>query len=217
MFCGARKRSGSEALVAKPLGEPAAVLSSRNFPATIISPAELCRISEYKTGQPYFGRSGKNRFDAPGCKSPGTPEFGVCYLGMTLEVAMAESVLHDEEPVHGQFLIARDQVDNNFALYFKGDDLRLLELTGPTLRQVGGNADLAGTTDYELTARWALAVFNNPAQYDGFVYMSRLLNTGRAVALFDRAGGKIKLDRYAALSTAAGFASAVHTLGIELL
>lgn len=204
-------------MVAKPLGEPAPVLSSRNFPATIISPTELCRISGFRKGQPYFGKSGKNRFDAPGCKPPGTPEFGVCYLGLTLEVAMAESVIHDEEPVDGKFLIARDQVDDNFALYFKGGDLRLLDLTGATLRLAGGSADLAGTTDYELTARWALAVFNNPAHYDGFIYMSRLLNTGRAVALFDRAGGKIKLARYSALSSAAGFAEAVDHLGIELL
>ena len=144
-------------------------------------------------------------------------EFGVCYLGTDLELAMAESILHDELPVNGRFELTRDHVDNHFALYFEGSKLHLLSLTGPLLKRLGGTAELAGTGDYALTQCWSQAVHANPARYDGFVYMSRHLNSRRAVALFDRAAPKLRLRAYASLASAPGFRRAFWRLGIDMV
>ncbi|MGJ7916197.1 RES family NAD+ phosphorylase [Massilia sp. LXY-6] len=201
-------------MAAESLKPPSEALATDRFPKKYVSPTRLARISAYHTGEPYFGKSGNNRFDAPGAAT-GTPEFGVCYLGTSLELAMAESILHDEIPVNGAFTITRTQIEGRFALYFGGLPLHLLDLTGPLLKRLGGNAGLAGTTDYRLTQQWARAVYDNPAGYDGFLYMSRHLNTKRAVALFDRAKSKIQLASYSPLANAVGFKAAVKRFGIQ--
>jgi hypothetical protein len=91
----------------------------------------------------------------------------------------------------------------------------LLDLTGTLLKRLGGNADLAGTTNYALTQQWAHAVHDNRSGYDGFLYMSRHLNTKRAVALFDRAKSRIHLESYSPLANATGFKAAVKRFGIQ--
>lgn len=52
------------------------------------------------------------------------------------------------------------------------------------LKRLSGHADLSGTASYAVTQQWSLAVYRNPLNFDGFVYMSRHLNTERAVILF---------------------------------
>lgn len=201
-------------MAADPLGPPPSILSTEHFEPTRLSPTRLVRISAYHTGEPYFGRSGHNRFDAPGALA-GKPEFGVCYFGTSLQLAITESILHDEMPVDGRFLLTRSQVDTRYPLYFGGSELRLLNLTGARLKRLGGSVELSGTTNYGLTQQWARAVHDNPAGYDGFLYMSRHLNTGRAVALFDRAHDAIHLDFYSPLASANGFRMAVRQLAID--
>lgn len=201
---------------ASPLGLPPAVLANGNFRHVEFASDRLVRISAFHTGEPYFGISGNNRFDAPGAAS-GNPQFAVCYFGTSLQLAMAESILHDEMPVEGAFHLTRSQIDDRYALYFSGDALRLLDLSGALLKRLGGSADLAGTSNYSITQQWALAVHENPAKFDGFLYMSRHLNTGRALALFDRARPKLSLTAYSPLAGARGFRAAVRKLAIELI
>jgi len=203
-------------LAVEPLGPPPKGLAIEKFPKKYVSPTRLVRISAYHAGEPYFGASGNNRFDAPGAGT-GAPEFGVCYFGTSLEIAMAESILHDEIPVNGAFNITRAQIDGRFALHFGGRPLHLLDLTGALLKRLGGNADLAGTTDYGITQQWSRAVFDNPAGYDGFLYMSRHLNTQRAVALFGHAASKIRLESYSPLANAPGFRMAVERFAIRFM
>lgn len=198
------------------LGPPPVELATERFRKTYLYPDRLVRISTYYTEEPYFGISGRNRFDAPSAAA-GAAEYGVCYLGTDLELTMAESILHDQLLENGRFQLARDQVDSHFVLYFEGSPLHLLNLTGPLLKRLGGSAELAGTSDYALTQRWSYAVHANPAGYDGFLYMSRHLNSRRAVALFDRASPKIHLHAYARLASAAGFGQAFRRLGVELI
>ena len=198
------------------LRAPPAALATEKFPKKYLSPERLVRVSSYTTGEPFFGMSGNNRFDAPGA-AVGLPEYGACYFGIDLEVAIAESILHDEMPVEGAYQLTRAHFTDRYALYFGGAALHLLDLTGPLLKRLGGSADLAGTSDYALTQRWADAVHRNPARYDGFFYMSRHLNTRRAVALFDRAGHKIHLASYAPLASASGFRKAMQRFAITLI
>lgn len=203
-------------MAAEPLGPPPAALSTEKFPKKYLDPAHLIRISSYHTGEPFFGKSGHNRFDAPGA-STGTPEYGICYFGTDLEVAMAESILHDEMPVNGRFQLTRSHLDDRYALYFAGSTLHLLDLSGLLLKRLGGSAELAGTSNYALSQPWAYAVHCNPVAYDGFFYMSRQLNTRRSVALFDRAQDKIQLASYSPLASAAGFRKALQRFAIDLI
>lgn len=175
-------------------------------------PSRLIRVATFPDREPYFGSNGKNRFDAPGC--PGTPEYSACYFGTSLAVAIAETVLHDEVPRTGKFYIAAETLDDKQVLYFKGRRLRLADMTGAQLKRLGGTADLAGTADYAVTQEWALAVYVNPGNFDGFVYMSRHFNTNKAVVLFDRAEKKIALKSFAKLGIAEGFAEAAELFGI---
>ncbi|HEX8614458.1 MAG TPA: hypothetical protein VF800_24530 [Telluria sp.] len=87
-------------------------------------------------------------------------------------------------------------------------------LTGKHLKKLGGHADLAGTVDYAVTQQWSLAVFNNPGNFDGFIYMSRHLNTEIAVLLFDRAKPKVQLATVSSLMGTSGFAAAARMFGI---
>lgn len=203
-------------MAVKALNLPPEALGREQFRKVYLYPDRLVRISTYHTGEPYFGFSGKNRFDAPGA-ARGTPEFGVCYLGTDLEVAIAESILHDELPINGAFQLTRQHIDNHYALYFGGHALHLLNLTGPLLKRLGGSADLAGTSDYTITQQWSRAVYVNPFRYDGFMYMSRHQNSRRALALFDRASDKIHMTSYSTLASAAGFKRAVQRFGIEMI
>ena len=200
-------------MATKPLGLPHPILSSEHFPALPVDPGTLYRVSSHEDGEPYFGSSGGNRFDAPGCKT-GTAEFKTCYLGMSLAVAVAESLLHDEEPVNGEFPIAPETITNLHVHRFKGDTLHLLPLAGPVLKRSGGSAALAGTGDYGLTQQWALAVHDNPANYDGFIYASRHHNTDLAVVLFDRCQEKIAPASHTSLAATPGFAKVAEDFGI---
>ncbi len=151
----------------------------------------LIRISRISNNEPYFGASGANRFDAPGCEV-GAPEFRTCYFGLSLEVAVAETILHDQIPVEGQFILSYAEISRHYVHLFSGERLMLLELSGATLKRLAGHAELAGSASTLVTQQWSLAVFKNPRTFDGFIYMSRHLNTQRAVVLFDRAHSKLQ-------------------------
>lgn len=200
------------------LGPPPAILTTSNQLATTkINPLRLFRISRFNSGEPYFGKTGNGRFDAPDCKS-GRATYGTCYLGLSLQVALAESLLHDETPIDGEFEISLTVLKRHYAHRFIGLPLRLLSLTGATLKRMAGHADLAGTVDYATTQRWSLAIFNNPLRFDGFIYMSRHLNTEGAVVLFDRAATSIAARLPSpALPNTSDFPAAACHLGLRII
>ncbi|NVM77446.1 hypothetical protein FHW83_003264 [Duganella sp. SG902] len=193
---------------------PTALATDDTLSVTTLAARHLYRISPHAANEPYFGSSGANRFDAPGCRN-GAPEFRTCYFGLSLAVAIAESVLHDELPVDGVFHISQAALARRYVHRFTGRALRVLDLTGATLKRMAGHADLAGTASYPITQQWSLAVYQNPLRFDGFVYMSRHLNTERAVVLFDRAATRIRAKPLSlALPDAPGFAAAATTFRI---
>lgn len=199
----------------KPLAAPPAILSTGPLTTVSLDPSKLYRIGIHHTGEPYFQRSGASRFDAPGAMlAPPAPEYDSCYFGLSLDVAMAETMLHDLSPLNGAFKISPSSLDAFYLLRFKGEPLVLADLTGVALKRLDGNADLAGHALYGMTQRWALAVFQNPAMVDGFIYMSRHLNTEKAVILFDRAKPKISVKKPAKLNKASGFSTSATRFNI---
>jgi hypothetical protein len=167
-----------------PLKGPPSDLHKIPLNVVSVSPSKLIRVSWYDTGEPHFGRTGTKRFDDK--SRPAKNRVGTCYLGMSLLVAFAESVLHDREPTGGAFEVPSDEIDKRFAVSFSGPDLRLVVLAGPPLKLLGGNAQLTGTSQYRLPRDWARAIARHPASVDGFIYVSRHINDEYAVVLFER-------------------------------
>jgi hypothetical protein len=200
----------------KQLADPPAILSAGPLTTVSIEPADLFRIGVHKTGEPYFQHSGASRFDAPGArKKMPAPEYDSCYFGLTFECAIAESVLHDLVPVDSAFRISPARLASFYLHRFEGQPLLLADLTGAALKKLDGNADLAGhDPEYKKTQKWALAVFENPAKVDGFIYMSRHLNTEKAVILFGHAKPKVIAKRPTKLINVHGFKAAASLFNI---
>lgn len=198
---------------AQGLSTPTPTFSTARLVLVKVEPARLIRIATRISGEPYFNNSGMNRFDDPNPIT--TARYKTCYFGYKLSVALAETLLHDRKPIHQHFVISPDRIDASFVLHFKGTPLTLANMTGAALRRVGLHAGLSGTSYYRTPQLWSEAIHKHPSQVDGFIYMSRHLNTDKAVVLFDRALPKIQLDSATKLSNYTGFARAAKLLGIR--
>ena len=134
---------------ASPLQLPTADLATRPLPVRRVTADKLWRVSGHASGEPYFGRSGNNRFD----DSAGG--YGVCYLGSgsernALMVAFAESVLHDRTATNGGFDIAVSELQSRHVVRFDGTDkLKLANLTGAALKAIGLDGRISTITPYD--------------------------------------------------------------------
>ena len=155
-----------------------------------VAPTALVRISRYATGEPYFGKSGGNRFDDPRKRR----RYGTSYFGFDLHCAFAETVLHDEvaDLVLGGFPLVTTELDR-YVLSFDGAPLTVAVLHGLPLKNLGGDGALSAIAPYDIPQQWSLAVHRHHCRVDGFLYMSRHLNTSEALVLFDRAAPKLSL------------------------
>lgn len=192
----------------KTLEFPPSDIDTQPLPLLKIPPSKLLRISRHKSGEPYFGRSGSSRFDDPHNR------YGTCYFGTKLTVAIAETVLHDEVAKGGKFEIAPETLESRYVIQMQCSDLRLANLTGASLKRFNG-IDLSATASYKITQRWSLSIHEHPDKVDGFVYMSRHLNTDKAIVLFDRAKSKISMVDATLLLDFKGFAYAGKKLGMK--
>jgi hypothetical protein len=196
-----------------PLAPPPRGLASLQIRTVQVSPAKLYRISRLNSGEPFFGRSGANRFDDPDrIKSR---RFGTCYLGFSLEVAIAETVLHDEMPVKGRFEVAAREIEDRYCVRFRGAPLTLVDLTGAALKALVGSSDISTTTPYDVPQRWSKALHRHPVCPDGILYMSRHVNTERAVVIFDRAAPNLGSPFYEALANTRGALGALLNLRVS--
>lgn len=162
-----------------------------------IRPESLVRLSSRNTGEPYFGRSGVYRFDDPRIALNYTKAgswFGTCYTANSLEVAFAETILHDAVLTGPHYQVSAALLDARFVVEFKGQPLTLADMTGPALKALGLTGALSTIVPYRIPQRWALAAY--AAGFDGIQYVSRHLNTGMAFALFDSAASKIAVSSF---------------------
>lgn len=79
-----------------------------------------------------------------------------------------------------------DFVDRELSRINQSRPLRLVDLTGPGLSQIGADSRLAAGS-YDLSQRWALAFYEHPDQPDGILYRSRHDPSRLCAAIFDRA------------------------------
>lgn len=178
-----------------------------------VCPSQLIRLSRFSAGEPHFGVTGANRFDD--YRNPKSKRFGTCYLGTSFSVAFAESVLHDEVPIRGKFVLAVKELEHRYVVRFSGDTLTLADMTGTALKRVGADGALSTITPYDIPQRWSVALHKHPALIDGFLYVSRHMNTGKAVVLFDRAKSKLKVECYVPLPDYPGALRAAMEFGLN--
>lgn len=166
------------------------IVEGRHFHVEVEA-STLVRVTSHPRGEPYFGRKGRHRFDAPGLK----PDFGVTYCAPVLPTAFAESVLHIDRRFdtkrHCWVVSRAGVIDASWVVDLQrphAPQLRLFPLCGDLLTTMNiGNIVSAGR-DYRATREIAAVIHHDDATADGILYVSNRHNMHLAVALFERSG-----------------------------
>lgn len=129
----------------------------------------------------YFGRSGRNRFDAPGGAAGA---YGVLYTSADAHGAFIESY----GSATGINVISLSALhDACLARVEATRPLTLVDLTGAGLAQIGADGRLCAGDRDPLWQRWAQALWVHPSTPDGLLYPARHDLSRRSVAVFDHA------------------------------
>jgi hypothetical protein len=156
---------------------------------TRIEVASLVRSSRNPATEPHRA-AGVYRFDHP--DPGGADSFGTCYTASTIEVAFAESVIHECGPfVGGSYEVPAAEVTERSAVRFaceRRKTMVLADLTGAALEALGLNNDISASADYTTSQAWARAIHDAGPRWDGIRYVSRQMNKGFAYAIFERSG-----------------------------
>lgn len=99
---------------------------------------------------------------------------------------------------------------------FKGEALTLIDLTGVTLKTLVGSSAISTDMPYQLPQSWSMALHRHPLQADGLLYMSRHVNSDKAVVLFARARSKLGAARCTPLPQVAGALAALMRLKVSV-
>lgn len=163
---------------------PQAGTFERKLQEVRIEAEELVRLSRFPDSEPHWSR-GRYRFDGPIGGA-----FGTCYASMDLEVAFCESVIHENSWGHGaQYQVPMALLTSRHVVHLHrpaAPELVLADLTGAALKALKLKNDISAGDDYSVSMAWARAIHDADAKWDGICYVSRQLNTGRAIALFER-------------------------------
>lgn len=130
--------------------------------------ASLVRLSRSPASEPYWS-GGVHRFDDPQPERAGA--FGTCYAGSSIEVAFAESVIHDS----GRFIAGRHEVSTaelteRSVVRLRSErrkTLLLVDLSGTALKSLGLNNDISASSDYAAPQAWAQAIHDASPRCDG--------------------------------------------------
>lgn len=151
--------------------------------------AALVRLSRHPATEPYWS-AGVHRFDDPESGRPGA--FGTCYTASSVDVAFAESVIHESGRfVDGSYEVPVAELTERSVVRFaclRRKTLVLADLTGAALKSLGLNNDMSASADYTASQAWARAIHGASSRWDGIRYVSRQMNKGFAYAIFDRSG-----------------------------
>jgi hypothetical protein len=154
-----------------------------------IEVASLVRLSRHPATEPYWS-VGVYRFDDP---DPGVADaFATCYTASTIEVAFAESVIHEcGRFLGGSYEVPTAELTERSVVRFaceRRKTLLLADLTGVALKALGLNNDISASADYTTSQAWARAIHGASVRWDGIRYVSRQMNNGFAYAIFERSG-----------------------------
>lgn len=151
--------------------------------------SNLIRLSRRPTSEPYWS-VGIHRFDDPQIEPDG--RFGVTYAAASLDVAFAETIIHESSRfVKQRYEVPEAELMGRHVVRFERPGrpvLVLADLCGSALKELGLNNDLSATDDYTLPQRWSRAIHEASTKWDGIRYVSRQRNDAHAYAIFERSG-----------------------------
>lgn len=154
-----------------------------------IEVASIVRLSRHPASEPYWS-AGVYRFDDPDPGRAGA--FGTCYTASSIEVAFAESVIHESGRfVRGSYEVPAAELTERSVVRFaceRRKTLVLADLTGAALKSLGLNNDISASANYSASQVWAQAIHGASPRWDGIRYVSRQMNKGSAYAIFERSG-----------------------------
>ena len=184
------------------------------LPWTTIDASKLVRISSFSTGEPWFGKSMKNRFDDRR-KLVKEKRFGTCYVGFSLECAFAETVLHNRVASRGGFVVPVEELER-WVVTFHPAELKVAVLLGRHLKTLGGDGELSSSSSYVLPGKWAVAVHEHSLSVDGMLYMSKHVNDEPALVLFDRARHKLAIQGNVSFADCEGSAGTLSHFNVTV-
>lgn len=164
-------------------------LANRNLPI-VHHAGPWLRLYQLRHHPLYFGSSGLNRFDDP------LREFGVLYVGADIHCVFIE--IYGRVPGLRITLTYTAVASYHLARVEASVALRLVDLTGPGLAQIGADERLC-SGDYRIAQRWSRALWSHPERPDGILYRSRHDPSRLCVAIFDRAEASISSVRLGSL------------------
>jgi hypothetical protein len=174
----------------------------------------------YRNKPLHYGRDGTNRYDAP------ARDYGVLYLGRDLPTALMESVFHKHQwDKDTQRSIALAEVQNRLVRAVGVlEALYLADLTaeGVMAGYFGLNLEQLASRGYMHTQQvsgqvHAMLRNDDVPLFDGVLYPSRNNYPATSIALFERAGKKIKVIEDIDLPDHAGWPRFVanYRIGVE--
>ncbi|SCX61215.1 RES family NAD+ phosphorylase [Nitrosospira sp. Nsp1] len=162
----------------------AAIWAEGNLSLIDIDARTLLRLTRFPNSEPHWGKNVKYRFDDPAAT------FGVTYAAQKLEVAFAETVLHEQGCYRdNRWVIEQARVNERYIAHFdraNGIPLKLAKLTGRDLKVLGLNSDLSASDDYTHSMQISAALHSQVPEADGILYMSHQYNNESVMALFER-------------------------------
>lgn len=129
----------------------------------------------------FFGTSGGGRFDDP------EDEYGVLYTAEDSFGAFIESFGRAPGRNIVSWQSLRDRPLSCIGVTETEASLRLVDLTGAGLAQIGATADLTSGF-YQAAQRWSRALHEHPSEPDGLLYRLKHDPSRKGVAIFERAG-----------------------------
>ena len=149
------------------------------------------RIHQLENEPLFFGKSGKNRFDAP------SKEFGVLYAARDFCGAFIETLGDlDQYRLIPEYEVAK----RGLARIVPARALRLVDLSGEGLAQLVADARMTAGDNRALSLKWALWIHRHPQVPDGIVYRARHDQSQACVALFDRVASDLAVEKLGALA-----------------
>jgi hypothetical protein len=119
----------------------------------------------------------------PFLRSPSNTSVPTMYAARSLQCTIAETILHNlptDRPSTGYTILLRSIAERRFAIIRPKARLKLLQLTMPGIRRLGGTADevtLVGVDQYPLTRLWAQAIHAHYPDVAGLTWASRRFGT----------------------------------------
>lgn len=172
-----------------PLEKPDVVrLHAQKLPLIPVDVGAFSRVSHQDFPSViHYGEGALYRFDDP------QQEFGVLYAGNNYLTCVVESILRDELRVNARPVYRSDLEKRVIATLAPATaTLNLVDLTEAI--GIGLDNQIATTPDYAISQAWSRALYTHPKKPDGLLYASRNYPKGLAIAVFKRAGERIKIE-----------------------